>query len=310
LPDGNFPTAPYPNPEIREAFACALKTAEEVHPDIIIATDPDSDRAGTAVLSGDEYKLLGGNEIGMLLFNYIFENRKKLGTLPQNPVAVKSIVSTDICKKIAAQYGCELRDVLTGFKFIGEQITELEKIGQVGRYVFGFEESFGYLPGPYVRDKDAVGAAMLICEMAAFYKEQGLNLLEVLEGIYKRYGYYLSAQKSFTCEGQAGMKQIASIMESIRNNPPKSIGSKSVSVFKDINTSVETILKTGEQRKISLPKSNVLIFEFGDGATIIVRPSGTEPKIKIYVCAVAPERGEAEQLLCEMVESGTKLLGF
>ena len=310
LPDGNFPTAPYPNPEIREAFSCAFKTADKVHPDIIIATDPDSDRAGAAVLTGGEYKLLSGNEIGTLLFNYIFESRKKLGTLPENPVAVISLVSTDICSRIAEDYNCELRKVLTGFKFIGEQITDLELKGEQDRFVFGFEESFGYLPGPYVRDKDAVGAAMLICEMTAFYKQMGLNLFDVLDNIYKKYGYYLSSQNSFTCEGQAGMKKIAAIMERLRDNPPNAIGGKPVSVFKDINASIQTVLKTGEQSKINLPKSNVLIFELCDGSSLIVRPSGTEPKIKMYVYAASHSREEAQKLLTLLVDSGTKLLGF
>lgn len=310
LPDGNFPTAPYPNPEIKEAFSCAFKTADNVHPDLIIATDPDSDRAGAAVLTGGEYVLLTGNEIGTLLFNYIFENRKALGTLPQNPVAVMSIVSSAICEKIAADYNCELRKVLTGFKYIGEQITNLEAAGEDGRFVFGFEESYGYLPGAYVRDKDAVVASMLICEMAAFYKLKGLNLFDELECIYKKYGYYLSSQNSFTCEGQAGMKHIAGIMEKLRNDPPKSIADIPVSVFEDLKASVSVSLKTGVTGKIDLPKSNVLIFRLDGGSSIIVRPSGTEPKIKLYVYAVGEERGSAEALRARLVDCGTKLLGF
>ena len=181
LPDGNFPTAPYPNPEIKQAFECAFKLAQTVHPDLIIATDPDSDRAGIAVLNGGEYKQISGNDVGALLLQYILKSRKRLGTLPERPVAVKSIVSTDICQKIAEDYGCELKNVLTGFKFIGEQISLLEERGEQDRFIFGFEESYGYLGGPYVRDKDAVVAAMLICEMAAHYKAQGLTLLDVLD---------------------------------------------------------------------------------------------------------------------------------
>ena len=309
-PDGDFPTAPYPNPEIREAFACAFKVADEVHPDLIIATDPDSDRMGAAVMTGGEYRLLTGNEIGTLMFNYILESRKKLGTLPSNPFAVTSIVSTGITKKIAEEYNCELREVLTGFKFIGEQITELESAGQQDRYVFGFEESYGYLPGPYARDKDAVAASMLICEMAAFYKENGLNLFDVLENIYKKYNFYLSVQKSFTCEGQAGMKHIASIMERLRTETPRSLGGKQVEIFKDIKASVEISMKTGEKTAINLPKSNVLVFSLEGGSSVIVRPSGTEPKIKLYVYAIGKTRAEAEELLSQLLQCGTRLLGF
>ena len=310
LPDGNFPTAPYPNPEIKEAFTCAFKTAEKVHPDLIIATDPDSDRMGAAVLTGGDYRLLTGNEIGTLMFNYVLESRKKNGTLPDKPFAITSIVSTDICKAIAARYNCELCEVLTGFKFIGEQITNLENIGNEDRYVFGFEESYGYLPGPYARDKDAVGASMLICEMAAFYKEQGLNLFDVLETIYKEYGYYLSSQNSFTCEGQAGMKQIAGIMERLRNDPPKTFCGRKVETLKDIKTSIETSMITGEKSKIDLPKSNVLLFYLEGGNSIIVRPSGTEPKIKLYVYSIGKTHDEAQNLLDSLVKSSTELLGF
>ena len=311
LPDGNFPTAPYPNPEIKEAFACAFKTAAEVHPDLIIATDPDSDRAGVAAFIDGEYKLFSGNEIGVLLFDYILSNRKRRGTLPEKPVAVKTIVSTEICKKIAADYGCELREVLTGFKFIGEQITNLEAKGEQDRFVFGFEESYGYLAGSYVRDKDAVIASMLICEMVAFYKETcNKNLFEVLNGIYEKYGYYLCSQKSFICEGQAGMKKISETMERIRNNPPKFIGGNTVAFFKDFNTSVSYGVLSGKSESIDLPKSNVLGFYLEDGSSLIVRPSGTEPKIKFYVCAVGSDRKTAEDMQSVLTESGTSLLDF
>lgn len=308
LPDGNFPTAPYPNPEFKEAFSCAFEAAKTIHPDIIVATDPDSDRVGIAVLIGGEYQQFSGNDIGVLLFNYVLECRKELGTLPQNPLAVKSIVSTDICKEIAAEYGCELKEVLTGFKFIGEQITILEEAGQDDRYVFGFEESYGYLVGPYARDKDAVGAAMLICEMTAYYKEKGLTLADMLDSIYKKYGYYFCSQKGFTCEGQAGMKIIADTMSRVRANPPKNIGGKAVKTIKDFSLSVETEISTGNTAKITLPKSNVLGFYLEDGSYLIVRPSGTEPKIKLYVCAVGKDENSALDMRDAIMTDGIKLL--
>ena len=308
LPDGNFPTAPYPNPEIKEAFACAFNAAKTVKPDLIIATDPDSDRAGIAVLDGGEYKLISGNEVGAILFEYIFKSRTDNGTLPKNPVAVKSIVTTEICKEIAKEYNCELIDVLTGFKFIGEQITILENRGEQDRFVFGFEESYGYLAGSYARDKDAVFASMIICEMAAYYKEKGLNLVEVLENLYKRYGYYLSAQKSFTCEGQVGMKKIADTMARIKTNVPEFIAGKRVKVFKDFIAGTSTDIATGKSENINLPKSNVLGFYLEDNSSLIIRPSGTEPKIKLYVCAVGCDRASAQNMLDTMIMDGTAIL--
>ena len=310
LPDGNFPTAPYPNPEIRQAFECALKLAETVKPDQLLATDPDADRVGIAINNGGEYRLFTGNEVGALLLEYILKGRKENGTLPKNPVAVKTIVTTDVCNKIAADYGCELREVLTGFKFIGEQIGNLEAAGEQERYVFGFEESYGYLAGGYVRDKDAVVASMLICEMVAYYKSQGLTLIDVLDNIYKKYGYYYSSQKSFTCEGQAGMKQIAGIMDRLANNPPKSIGGMQVVVFKNLNTSESLDVASGNKSVIDLPKSNVLGFYFADGSSLIVRPSGTEPKIKLYLSAVGATNDEAVSKRQTLENAGTELLGF
>lgn len=310
LPDGNFPTAPYPNPEIRQAFECALKLAETVKPDLLLATDPDADRVGIAINNGGEYRLFTGNEVGALLLEYILKGRKENGTLPKNPVAVKTIVTTDVCNKIAADYGCELREVLTGFKFIGEQIGNLEAAGEQERYVFGFEESYGYLAGGYVRDKDAVVASMLICEMVAYYKSQGLTLIDVLDNIYKKYGYYYSSQKSFTCEGQAGMKQIAGIMDRLANNPPKLIGGMPVVVFKNLNTSESLDIASGNKSVIDLPKSNVLGFYFADGSSLIVRPSGTEPKIKLYLSAVGATNDEAISKRETLENAGTELLGF
>lgn len=310
LPDGNFPTAPYPNPEIRQAFECALKLADEVKPDLLLATDPDCDRVGIAVPDGGEYKLLSGNDVGALLLDFVLARRTENGTLPKNPIAVKTIVTTELCRKIAESYGCELIDVLTGFKFIGEQITMLEEKGEEDRYIFGFEESYGYLGGTYVRDKDAVIGSMLICEMVAFYKEQGKNLIEVLDGIYKKFGYYFCAQKSFTCEGESGMKQIKGIMETLRNEPPAEINGSAVVKLDDYDTSVSRDLKNGGEKKITLPRSNVLCFYMEDGCSLIVRPSGTEPKIKLYLGAVGETEPAAKAKLEGLGDSGTKLLGF
>ncbi len=310
LPNGNFPTAPYPNPEIRQAFECALKLAETVKPDLLLATDPDADRVGIAVPKNGEYRLFSGNEVGALLLEYILKCRKANGTLPQKPVAVKTIVTSDVCLQIAKDYGCELRDVLTGFKFIGEQIGLLEADGEEDRYVFGFEESYGYLAGTYVRDKDAVIASMLICEMVAYYKSIGKNLIDVLDELYGKYGYYYCSQKSFTCEGQAGMKQIADIMEKLANNPPAEIGGLTVSRFDNLNKSVSLDVATGNSSKIDLPRSNVLGFYFADGSSLIVRPSGTEPKIKLYLSAVGATDADAVKERETLETAGTKLLGF
>ena len=310
LPDGNFPTAPYPNPEIRQAFECALKLANEIKPELLLATDPDCDRVGIAVRDGEEYKLLSGNDVGALLLDFILARRTENGTLPKNPIAVKTIVTTELCRKIAKSYGCELVDVLTGFKFIGEQITMLEEKGEENRFGFGFEESYGYLGGTYVRDKDAVIASMLICEMVAYYKTQGKNLIEALDGIYKQYGYYICTQKSFTCEGESGMKQIKGMMEALRNDTPKEINGSAVVKFDDYETSVSHDLKNGCEKKITLPRSNVLCFYMEDGCSLIVRPSGTEPKIKLYIGAVGKTYSEAESKLQGLTDSGTKLLGF
>lgn len=310
MPDGNFPTSPFPNPEIRQAFECALKLAEDINPDLLLATDPDADRVGIALNLNGEYRLFTGNEVGALLLNYILERKTANGTLPKNPVAVKTIVTTEVCKKIAEKYGCELVDVLTGFKFIGEQILLLEEKGEEDRFIFGFEESYGYLAGGYVRDKDAVIASMLICEMTAYYKSIGKNLYEVLCEIYAEHGYYSCNQNSFYCEGQSGMKKIADTMTALRNNPPKEICGVKVSVFKDFGESVSLNLVTNESEKINLPKSNVLGFYLENGASVIVRPSGTEPKIKLYVTSVGATLEASEKQLEALTSSGTNLLNL
>ncbi len=309
-PDGNFPTAPYPNPEIRQAFECALKLAENNKADILLATDPDSDRVGIAVLIDGEYKLFTGNDVGVLLLNYILTRRKANGTLPNNPLAVKTIVTTELCQRIADNHGCTLVNVLTGFKFIGEQITMLADNNEAERYILGFEESYGYLIGDHARDKDAVVASMLICEMAAYYKSLGKTLGDVLNEIYNEFGYYYAAQTSFTCEGQSGMAKIKNIMESLRLNPPCEIEGSKVIKINDYGKSVSYDLINKTEEVLTLPKSEVICFFMENGSSFIVRPSGTEPKIKIYVCAVGNSNEDGEAKRQALIEAGTKILGF
>lgn len=310
MPDGNFPTTPFPNPEFKQTFECALELAKTTNPDLLLATDPDSDRVGIAANVGGEYKLFTGNDVGALLLNYILERKTANGTLPKNPVAVKTIVSTELCQKIADYYGCTLINVLTGFKFIGEQITLLAEKGEQNRYILGFEESYGYLAGDYARDKDAVVASMLICEMVAYYKSKGQNLEDVMNGIYDKFGYYAASQKSFTCEGQSGMAQIAAIMERLHKNAITELDGKKIVKISDYELSLTKDIVTGEETAITLPKSNVISFTFDDNSYIIVRPSGTEPKIKLYIGAVGETKETAEEKLRLFEEMGTKLLGF
>ncbi len=310
MPNGNFPTCPYPNPEIKQVFEIALEMAKEINPDLLLATDPDCDRVGIAVNVDGNFELFSGNDVGVLLLNYMLSVKKQNGTLPKKPVAVSTIVSTRLSKKIAEDYGCELRETLTGFKFIGEQLTSLSDKNEQDRYILGFEESYGYLAGSYVRDKDAVTASMLICEMTAYYKAQNKNLKQVLNEIYEKYGYYYCAQKSFTCEGQSGIAKIKGITENLRANPPKAIAGSKVTEIKDIKTSKLTNTVTGEETEINLPKSNVLCYYLEDGDSLIVRPSGTEPKIKLYIGAVAKDAASAENRREELIKAGTELLGF
>ncbi|MBO5321366.1 MAG: phospho-sugar mutase [Clostridia bacterium] len=309
-PDGNFPTTPFPNPEFEQTFECALELAKTTNPDLLLATDPDSDRVGIAANIDGTFKLFTGNDVGALLLNYILERKTEKGTLPKNPVAVKTIVSTELCQKITDFYGCTLINVLTGFKFIGEQITILADKGEQDRYILGFEESYGYLAGDYARDKDAVVASMLICEMVAFYKSQGQNLEQVMNSIYDKFGYYASAQKSFTCEGQSGMAKIASIMERLHNTPLTDLGGKKIVKISDYELSVTKDLNTNKETPITLPKSNVISFTFEDDSYIIVRPSGTEPKIKLYLGAVGEDKTSADEQLEKLVKIGTEALGF
>ncbi len=296
-PDGNFTTCPYPNPEIREALQVGLSYCDKVKPDLLLATDPDCDRVGIAVPDGKGgYALFSGNEVGAMLLEYICEQRIRKGTMPKNPVAVKTIVTTDIVNLIGKEYGVEIIDVLTGFKFIGEQIGFLEAKGEEKRYIFGFEESYGYLSGGYVRDKDAVDASMLICEMAAYYRTKGISLIQARENMYKKYGMFLQTLYSFEFDGESGMKHMEEIMAKLRSNPPTVIGGLKVERFEDYKASTSKDLSTGKISELTLPKSNVLAFYLENNCKAIVRPSGTEPKIKTYLTAKAPTREEAETI--------------
>ena len=288
-PDGNFPTAPFPNPEIREAFGCALKLAEQVKPDILLATDPDCDRVGIAVLDEGEYKLMSGNEVGAMLAYYILSEKSAKGLLPKNPILIKTIVSTDIAAAIARKYGCEVIEVLTGFKFIGEQMTLLAEKGEGDRYVFGFEESYGYLSGGHVRDKDGVNAVMLACEAAAWYAARGMSLLDAVNALYKEYGFYRNDLKSYTFEGESGMRTMQGIMAKLRQDPPAAIAGYAVQRATDYRNDV-----TG------LPKADVLEYRLANGAKLMVRPSGTEPKIKVYLSAVAESEAAADAINAQL----------
>ncbi len=311
MPDGNFTTCPYPNPEIKEALQLGLDLCEKEKPDLLLATDPDSDRVGIAVkLKDGSFRLMTGNETGIMLTNYILSCRKALNNLPQNPFVVKTIVTTELVAKICDKFGCELRNVLTGFKYIGEQILELEKAGEEERYIFGFEESYGYLAGTYVRDKDAVVASMLICEMAAYYRTQGKSLDDVITELYKEFGYYKNKTVSFEFDGAAGLEKMGGIMTSLRENHPDEICGRRVTVVNDYKLSLKTDKANGTTAEIKLPKSNVIAFMLDDGCSITVRPSGTEPKIKLYITAVGENEESAIKIADQLVEAGEKLMGI
>lgn len=310
LPDGNFPTCPYPNPEIRQAFERAIALSETKKADLLLATDPDCDRVGIAVLDDGEYKLMTGNEVGAMLTEYVLSSLSEQGKLPKNPIVVKTIVTSRLVAEIAAAYGAETADLLTGFKYIGELVTKLEKKGETDRFVIGMEESYGYLRGAHARDKDAVVASMLICEMAAYYKRKGMSLYDFMQSIYKKYGMYLNTLLNFNFEGAAGMQKMQDMMTSLRNNPPKEIAGERVRLISDYETSVTKDTATGEETPITLPKSNVLSYRL-DGATgVIVRPSGTEPKIKIYVTSVADTRENAQAKADQIAADMEKALGI
>lgn len=309
-PDGNFTTCPYPNPEIREALDLGLALCDKVKPDLLLATDPDSDRVGIAVRVADGYRLMSGNETGIMLMNYILSSRKKNGTLPEKPVAVKTIVTSKLVDRVCEKYGCELKNVLTGFKYIGEQILLLEQKNEESRYVFGFEESYGYLAGTYVRDKDAVVASMLICEMAAYYRTLGKSLNDVMNELYSEFGYYLNKTEAFEFDGAAGMQKMSDIMTSLRDSHPSEIAGCKVTNASDYLRSVSKDIVNGTEETIDLPKSNVLSYSLEGGGAAIVRPSGTEPKIKVYITAVGKDEADARKTADDMIASMVKALGI
>lgn len=309
MPDGNFPTCPFPNPEIKQAFECALKMAEDIQPDLLLATDPDCDRVGIAVKDGNGgYKLMSGNEVGAMMLNYLLSQKKEKGLLSENSIAVKSFVSTDLAEVIAKKYNCTFKNLLTGFKYIGELITQLETEGKADDFVMGFEESYGYLAGTHARDKDAVVASMLICEMAAYYKAQDKSLAEVMDSIYDEFGYYFNTVSSYTFEGASGMEKMAAIMDGLRADAPESFGGMEVTVVDDYKTSVSTNLTDSSTKTIELPKSNVLAYTLTDGNKIIVRPSGTEPKIKAYITAIGKDREQAQLIADKLLADADALM--
>lgn len=308
-PDGNFPTCPFPNPEIKQVFELGLEMNKNIGADLLLATDPDCDRVGIAVPDKmGELVLMSGNEVGAMLLNYILSQKKEKGILPETAIAVKSFVSTDIAEVIAKKFNCTFKNLLTGFKYIGELITNLEEQGRADDFVMGFEESYGYLAGTHARDKDAVVASMLICEMAAFYKTQGMNLVDVMNSLYDEFGYYSNVVESYTFEGAAGMEKMASIMDGLRSNPPKEIAGMPVVSISDYKTSTVTYTDSSPSERIDLPKSNVLAFSLENGNKVIVRPSGTEPKIKAYITAIGTDRQSADELAGVMVNAAGKFM--
>ena len=300
LPDGNFPTCPYPNPEIREAMQLGLDRVKELDGDVLIATDPDADRVGIAVKENDEYVLLTGNQVGILLTDYIAKTRKELGTLPEKPIMVKSIVSSSLADAVAASHGVETINVLTGFKYIGTEIKKLEEKGEEERFILGFEESYGYLVGSAVRDKDAVVATLLISEMAAYYRSIGSSINKALQDIYAKFGYYLNKVDSYEFEGLSGMDKMKDIMQGLRDKPLAKLGSLPVVAREDYKTLVHKDELTGEEWHIDLPNANILIYYLEGGHQVIVRPSGTEPKIKVYYSIKGKDLAEATEIKADI----------
>lgn len=296
-PNGDFPTCPYPNPEIREAMQKGIDLCEEVHPDLLLATDPDADRVGVACKDGDDYTLLTGNEMGVLLLDYIARMRSERGEDLSDKVAVTTIVSSAMVDALAAEYGFELRRCLTGFKYIGDIITELSDAGQVDRFIFGFEESYGYLSGDHVRDKDAVNASLLICQMAQDYKLRGMNLAQAMSALYEKHGWWLNRTASVSFPGAAGAEAMRGIMAKLREQAPSELAGRAVEAVVDYEGGVN-----------GLPSANVVEFDVEGGNKVIVRPSGTEPKIKLYVFAKDADRAAADALLDALKAAGRELL--
>ena len=309
-PDGNFPTCPFPNPEIQQVFEEGMKLTDEFPADIMLATDPDCDRVGIAVRHNGEYKLMTGNEVGCMLAEYILSRKKAQGKLGANPVVVKTIVTTELIRAIAKEYNAEVFDLLTGFKYIGELIEQLKDKGEEDRYEIGLEESYGYLTGTHARDKDAVNASMMIIEMAAYYKTQGKTLVDVMNGLYEKHGMYLNTLLNFGFEGADGMKKMAEMMNNLRNNPPAEIGNIGVVKVSDYLTGKATDTLNGSTETIDLPSSNVLSFSMADDNKVVVRPSGTEPKIKIYITSHSDSRDNAEKQTQVIADSIKNIMGI
>lgn len=308
-PNGNFPTCPFPNPEIKQVFELGLEMNKEIGADILLATDPDCDRVGIAVPDDSgKLVLMSGNEVGAMLLNYILSQKKEKGLLSDNSIAVKSFVSTDLAEVIAKKYNCKFKNLLTGFKYIGELVTNLEAEGRASDFVMGFEESYGYLAGTHARDKDAVVASMLICEMAAYYKTKNMNLVDVMESLYEEFGFYANVVESYTFEGASGMEKMASIMDGLRTNAPSKIAGYDVVSVSDYEASKTVFANGRADEKIELPKSNVLAYGLTDGNKLIVRPSGTEPKIKAYITAVGKSREEADSIAAKLIDDANEFM--
>ncbi|MCC8307118.1 phospho-sugar mutase [Bacillus amyloliquefaciens] len=306
LPDPDFSTVKSPNPEEHAAFEYAIKLGEEQNADILVATDPDADRLGIAVKNSEgKYTVLTGNQTGALLLHYLLSEKKKQGTLPENGVVMKTIVTSELGRSVASSFGLDTIDTLTGFKFIGEKIKEYEKSGQY-TFQFGYEESYGYLIGDFARDKDAIQAALLAVEVCAFYKKQGMSLYDALLSIFKEYGYYREGLKSLTLKGKQGAEQISAILTSFRNDPPKQMAGKQITQAEDYSTGKRTVFADHREEDIDLPKSNVLKYFLEDGSWFCLRPSGTEPKVKFYFAVKGTSLQDSEQRLAALSEAVMK----
>ena len=308
MPDGNFPTCPYPNPEIKQVFECAIEMTKEEKADLLLATDPDCDRVGIAVLSGNEYVLLSGNDVGVLLTEYMLSQRKAKGILPKNASMTKSFVSTPLIDAVAEKYGCKVTDVLTGFKYVGEFVSNLAKKGEDDGFIMGFEESYGYLIGTHARDKDGVAASLMVCEMAAYYKSKGKTLVDVLGDIYAEHGVTVDRLYNFFFEGASGMVKMQEIMKETRENPPEELAGLKVIRVSDCLKGTITSVETGEETPIGLPQSNILAYSLPNGNSAIVRPSGTEPKIKVYIAGCGKTKTDADSTADALGEAMKKLL--
>ena len=308
MPNGNFPTCPYPNPEIKQVFECAIEMTKEEKADLLLATDPDCDRVGIAVLSNGEYVLLSGNDVGVLLTEYMLSQRKAKGILPENASMTKSFVSTPLINTVAEKYGCKVTDVLTGFKYVGEFVSNLAKKGEDSGFIMGFEESYGYLIGTHARDKDGVAASLMVCEMAAYYKSKGKTLVDVLGDIYDEFGVTVDRLYNFFFEGAKGMVKMQEIMKETRENPPKELAGLKVAKVSDCLAGIIKNVETGEETPIPLPKSNTLAYDLPCGSSAIVRPSGTEPKIKVYIAGCGKTKAEADKTADALGEAMKKLL--